>query len=689
MIKFARPTPRAKMARGAQLRSSKWLWLAACLALSLADRLGAAAHWQAEDKPQNSSASAGQPEGLALGSLVAQRKPVEEDALSAIMQELRGGSETRAREMPAGQEEAASEQQQQQQVRKQTATSSSPQTRRRRVRSRYRLGAQSGWAAEGEQAALLSNYSQPFEAQSQSQLQLQSQLQSQLQAQSYAPAWSYAPAAPHTVPEQQQQQYYAAGPSLARAHPLEPTLPVQRLRAAQLQAAPSSDTPLFASPSAGGGGVAAVVPQQQQASASSASGLDAVGEQYGAQGPPEVTPNDWAAQSQPVSAPLASAQAAQAAQATQAASSERENHYGRVNYSTGQPRAQHQQQSGAPLDALGQAPLAASSMDYLLEQAPHLHGSQLHGSQLHGGQLQPHANLGASLGPLGRSRWSWPWIDASSYGSSLGGSLGGPEASLEQQQQQLLSLLDPQPAATFKKHHQHHHHHYNHNHNHKLNNHRLKHHKAHHQHHHLEQMQHQHQHHELDDHDHEHHELMPKWEHGISIGEIACLALALLVGIVILGSPFFLLFLMLFNGGNLLGGGAAQLGLLAPASVQTAAGAPAAGRRRRKRSLGKSSANREDHDNYENFKHSDWPPAWREPAELVRAGGHLLERLEPLLNGQLGLSVARILEAKEDIGRLLAQLGAQTDTGEQSKGPQTEAGRHTEMRRRRRRRRRR
>lgn len=177
-----------------------------------------------------------------------------------------------------------------------------------------------------------------------------------------------------------------------------------------------------------------------------------------------------------------------------------------------------------------------------------------------------------------RSRWTWPWADAAS--NALAAAASAPM----------------QTAATFKKHY---HHHYEPHHHDK------KHHDEHH-----------HHHDEL-----EHHS---KWEHGISFGEIACIAIAVVLGIIVLGSPFFILFSMLFNGGTL----GAPMGLLAPPANQAAG--PAAGRRRRrKRALDEAArraqlvgANLLTRDELERLKALD----------LHSFGSLLYERIGPMLS---------------------------------------------------------
>lgn len=220
---------------------------------------------------------------------------------------------------------------------------------------------------------------------------------------------------------------------------------------------------------------------------------------------------------------------------------------------------------------------------------------------------------------LGRSRWSWPWTDVSSFGS-----YGLDKAS------------PMNTAATFKKHH---HHHY------------YPKHKDHHHH-------------------HDEHELMSKWEHGITIGEIVCVAVAVVLGIIILGSPFFLLFLMLFNGGNLFG--TTQMGLLAPAAVQ-AATSPA-GRRRRRRSVG-SSDEQGDTGSAKKIKTSD----------LVRAGEYLFEKLSPYMDGEkLMRSFERLMDVKDDIEVIIAKIGQQDKAAHREHSAARSGKQHDEMRRRKR-----
>lgn len=197
----------------------------------------------------------------------------------------------------------------------------------------------------------------------------------------------------------------------------------------------------------------------------------------------------------------------------------------------------------------------------------------------------------------GRSRWSWPWSDTST---------GAPLSS-----------------ASFKKHFF-----------------------LHHQPTHVKEHD-DHQHHYNDEHDH----LMPKWEHGISIGEIACIAVAVVLGVIILGSPFFLLFLMLFNGGNLFG--STQMGLLAPASTQAAAAVPASGRRRRKRSIEKQS------EQMKVIKGLTGDQLGKHLKDLGADGfgEYLFERLSPFLDAErLMQTFGKIMNIKDDFERIVEKL---------------------------------
>lgn len=228
----------------------------------------------------------------------------------------------------------------------------------------------------------------------------------------------------------------------------------------------------------------------------------------------------------------------------------------------------------------------------------------------------------------GRSRWSWPWSDTS------GGALT--------------------TSGTFKKHFF-----------------------QHHQPAHVKE-QNYHHHHDNDEHDH----LMHKWEHGVSIGEVACVAVAVVLGVIILGSPFFLLFLMLFNGGNLFG--STQMGLLAPASAQAAAAAlPASGRRRRKRSVDGASGGGGgggDDGLGGNDQVKDVP-------SVDRVGEFLLDQLSPLLQGdKLLRTLGHIMNIKADFERIMAKLSqhgqdAKFESGQIKRKSQHA---HVEMRRRRR-----
>lgn len=225
--------------------------------------------------------------------------------------------------------------------------------------------------------------------------------------------------------------------------------------------------------------------------------------------------------------------------------------------------------------------------------------------------LDPGAHFDMLPNHIGaRSRWSWPWIDVSSLGHL--------------------------PAsATFKKfaHHQHHHHHKE----------------------------------EYPMHHHEQDHLASKWEHGVTLGEIACIAVAVVLGIIILGSPFFLLYLMLFNGGNLLG--ATQMGLIAPA-IPAAAATTAAGRRR-KRSIEGSSHEREK----------------LNAQELL--GDYLMQHLSPFMDSdKLVKSFERFMSVKDDIDKIVKKLGITESKSSNSYESTSTDYQHTEMRRRRRRRKR-
>lgn len=252
----------------------------------------------------------------------------------------------------------------------------------------------------------------------------------------------------------------------------------------------------------------------------------------------------------------------------------------------------------------------------------------------YGADISHYAPSGSTLG---RSRWSWPWTDASASGN-------------------------PMTSATFKKHFFHHHHQpaYYKEHDH-----------------------HHHQHHE------EHDLLMPKWEHGISIGEIACIAVAVVLGVIILGSPFFLLFLMLFNGGNLFS--STQMGLLAPASGQAAAAVtPASGRRRRSIESPKNGLDKEQLGRH------------LKALGAEGVGEFLFDRLSPFMDpDKLMRSFGQIMSVKDDIEKIIEKLGKHetnigfeghslTDglSGERKslneKGKIAEQNKHVEMRRKRR-----
>lgn len=224
------------------------------------------------------------------------------------------------------------------------------------------------------------------------------------------------------------------------------------------------------------------------------------------------------------------------------------------------------------------------------------------------------ADISHSYGPssnslgMGRSRWSWPWTDVSSFGSGFGNVLAS----------------NPMTSATFKKHYHHHH--------------MPAHHKEHEHHHH-----------------HEEHDHLSKFEHGITIGEIACIAIAVILGVIILGSPFFLLFLMLFNGGNIFGG--TQMGLLAPAVASGGgggggSGGGASGRRRRKRSV----------DNISNkvgvgLSKKELEARLKE-LDLHGVSEYLFDRLSPFMDAdKLMRSFEKIMEVKDDIESLVTKIG--------------------------------
>lgn len=235
-------------------------------------------------------------------------------------------------------------------------------------------------------------------------------------------------------------------------------------------------------------------------------------------------------------------------------------------------------------------------------------------------------------GALARNRWSWPWTDASSLG---------------------LHSYGPMTAATFKKHY-----------------------------HHMpaQHKEHDHHHHHHEEHDHQ----MSKWEHGISIGEIACIAIAVVLGVIILGSPFFLLFLMLFNGGNLFGG--TQMGLLAPAAAGGAPAAAAGRRRRRRRSvMSSSSANQDQRSELSQEELA----ARAKELDLHGIGEYLFERLSPFMEPEkLMQSFERMMNVKDDIERIVADLTKvqrPDDHSSKSGGQSKQANQqHVEMRRRRR-----
>lgn len=313
--------------------------------------------------------------------------------------------------------------------------------------------------------------------------------------------------------------------------------------------------------------------------------------------------------------------------------------------------------TGSPLmrnfsDHLGyaSAPFVSSSTSPLFNNYPYSMDSDSFGGTGGGGGSSGHyghsspsfhsflggggdVNGGMTSVAVPRSRWSWPWTDVSSYGSGSG----------------------HMPSATFKKHY---HHHY-----------MPAHHKGHdggsggsgggdHHHHHEE-------------HDH----MMSKWEHGITIGEIACIAVAVVLGIIILGSPFFLLFLMLFNGGNLFG--ATQMGLLAPAATP-AGTATVAGRRRRKRSIREAEAairkiarvakggvsgglTKEQLEEIEKLR------AQLTSGDLVGMGNYLFEKLSPFVSAdKLMQSFVRIMEVKDDVEKLVGKLNLEDNSGKAS-----------------------
>lgn len=247
------------------------------------------------------------------------------------------------------------------------------------------------------------------------------------------------------------------------------------------------------------------------------------------------------------------------------------------------------------------------------------------------------------------NRWSWPWFDVGSMTSSR----VEPSSSTEPYSSNSngnhngnpISSYNPFGAATFKKHHyfvheeqDHHDHHGHHNDHskHKLHN--------------------KKQHHPSEQHDFDHsHELEShgKWEHGISLGEIACVAVAVVLGIIILGSPFFLLFLMLFNGGSLFGG-TTQMGLLAPATQAGAAATPAAAagkrRRRKKRSINLKDSN-------EAASKSKLPAQFG----MEHIFGQVFEQLSPLISAdKLMESFTRLELVRDDIERIVRKLSPGT-----------------------------
>lgn len=237
-----------------------------------------------------------------------------------------------------------------------------------------------------------------------------------------------------------------------------------------------------------------------------------------------------------------------------------------------------------------------------------------------------------------RSRWSWPWTDVSSYSN--------------RDHHHPYSLhQSPVTSATFKKHYHHHH---------------------------LPTKHKEHDHHH---HHEEYDSLMPKWEHGISIGEMACIAVAVVLGIIILGSPFFLLFLMLFNGGNLFG--TTQMGLLAPATVQGGTAGVAGRRRRRKRSLddtfGAAAA--------AGFNPQVIEAKYKEHG-VYGVTEYLFQKLSPLMDSaKLLQSFERMMDVKDDIEKIVTKLAKQDESkGEPAVGWTSglKQHQHTEMKRKRR-----
>lgn len=223
-----------------------------------------------------------------------------------------------------------------------------------------------------------------------------------------------------------------------------------------------------------------------------------------------------------------------------------------------------------------------------------------------------------------RTRWSWPWTDVSNFG--FGGGNGGNSMNT---------------AATFKKHHHHHHYHPKHK---------------------------EHLHH----HEGDEHMMAAKWEHGITVGEIVCVAVAVVLGIIILGSPFFLLFLMLFNGGNLFG--ATQMGLLAPAAVQ-ASSTPTAGRRRRRRSADGDDLKTDGKKGSGKVHASD----------LVRVGEYLFEQLSPFMDAnKLMRTFERIMDVKDGIDKLVSKIDEGDKLSETDGRDKAQSHQHIEMRKRKR-----
>lgn len=297
----------------------------------------------------------------------------------------------------------------------------------------------------------------------------------------------------------------------------------------------------------------------------------------------------------------------------------------------GSSNSDHQQSRGPDHDDhfVPRSMLSNFSSDHLnFEAPPYYSSSSSHSS--HSPSLSDYmTHYGIPGSSAARNRWSWPWTDSSSLGVHPGG---------------------PMTAATFKKHY-----------------------------HHMpaQHKEHDHHHHHHEEHDHQ----LSKWEHGISIGEIACIAIAVVLGVIILGSPFFLLFLMLFNGGNLFGG--TQMGLLAPTTAAAPAGA--AGRRRRKRSVMSSTntgnvASDGELSNEEATKANE--------LDLHGIGEYLFERLSPFMEPEkLMHSFERIMNVKDDIESIVAGLTKAKRTkvdSMQSNGQNKANQQHVEMRKRRR-----